>query len=281
MTLTNFEKQYIAPSTFYFARVEDTKDPNKMGRYRIRIYGIDSFDMEKKLVKTEHLPWARSINNFGLHKEVGFMKQYRINDIVVCTLLNNNRDTPLILGCIEAPDDFGKHDFKGITIRNDEKITLESIEPLKEEKPGDDDKEDKEEEEKKEDPKIATMEQTITSITHKVIEGDKKTSVMTQTIPNISQKVTEGDDKSSELVQTVSDIKMKFKGNKETTLTFKGDGKFSIKNDQGELIAILVDLVDAITKEKHIGNMGAPTQMDPVSLQTFMQLKQKLSSFKV
>lgn len=245
MILTDLEKEYLRPNIFYFAKIEDNQDPNKMGRYKIRIYGIDSFNEED--IKIEHLPWAKTINNFGLSKTIGLSRQYKINDIVVCVLLNNNRDTPLILGCIEAPEDYGDYDFKNVTIRNDESIILEVKPPINE---------DEEEESKQ----LVTTKQTIDEISNKIVEDE---------------------DKYSEIIQTSKDLNINFKGDSETTITFKGDGKIAVKNDTTELISLLVEILDAIIEEKHIGNMGALTQLDPNSIQKYNDLKEKLSSFKV
>jgi len=53
----------------------------------------------------------------------------------------------------------------------------------------------------------------------------------------------------------------------------------AFKNDTGELVSILVDLLDAMLKEKHIGNLGAPTALDPGSIAAYNEIKEKISSF--
>lgn len=56
---------------------------------------------------------------------------------------------------------------------------------------------------------------------------------------------------------------------------------FAVKNDNGELIAILLDLIDAILQEQHLGNLGAPTSLMPTSISKYQEIKSKLSTFKM
>lgn len=60
-------------------------------------------------------------------------------------------------------------------------------------------------------------------------------------------------------------------------LNFKG---IAISNGSDELITVLEELLDAIIGEKHLGNLGAPTQLDPGSIAKYNQIKQKITKFK-
>lgn len=60
-------------------------------------------------------------------------------------------------------------------------------------------------------------------------------------------------------------------------LNFKG---IAISNGSDELITVLEELLDAIIGEKHLGNLGAPTQLDPGSIAKYNQIKTKITKFK-
>lgn len=66
---------------------------------------------------------------------------------------------------------------------------------------------------------------------------------------------------------------------KSKKLTWETD-KVSFKNDQGELIDILCKLTDNMTKEQHIGNLGALTPLHPPIMQAYTEANTKLKSFK-
>lgn len=80
---------------------------------------------------------------------------------------------------------------------------------------------------------------------------------------------------------------LEIKVGEENTLTFGAENleiatkKLKVENEQGELISLLSDLIEAISTEIRIGNMGAPCEMEPSSKQKYMDLKTKLDSFKV
>lgn len=56
--------------------------------------------------------------------------------------------------------------------------------------------------------------------------------------------------------------------------------KISIKNENGELIDLLVQLINAMMEEQHLGNMGAPTSLMAASVQKYQEILQKLETFK-
>lgn len=93
-------KNYTQIPNFYIGVIEDSKDPLMMGRYRVRILGIDS--PSKELLPTEVLPWAKSVNNIGLISEIGMTRFFRQGTYVIIFLLNNDRQQPYILGSIEG-----------------------------------------------------------------------------------------------------------------------------------------------------------------------------------
>ena len=47
-----------------------------------------------------------------------------------------------------------------------------------------------------------------------------------------------------------------------------------------ELISVLEELLDALLQEQHVGNLGAPTSLQPASIQAYNQIKQKITKFK-
>lgn len=54
----SLEKNYTGEDGFYWFQgvVEDRKDPKKLGRVRVRVFGLHTDD--KRLIPTEELPWA-------------------------------------------------------------------------------------------------------------------------------------------------------------------------------------------------------------------------------
>lgn len=74
---------------------------------------------------------------------------------------------------------------------------------------------------------------------------------------------------SKDMVNVTSKDKME--------LNFKG---VKISCGTYELITVLEELLDAILAEKHIGNMGSPTQLDPGSMAKYQMIKQKITKFK-
>lgn len=73
----------------------------------------------------------------------------------------------------------------------------------------------------------------------------------------------------------------------QNTITITSNDKLSV-NFKGveiscgsyELITVLEELLDAIMDERHIGNLGSPTSMDPGSKALFNNIKSKISKFK-
>lgn len=55
--------------------------------------------------------------------------------------------------------------------------------------------------------------------------------------------------------------------------------KFAVSNGSDELIALLVELIDANITEKHIGNLGRPTVLDGSSKSKYSSIKSRLSKF--
>ena len=54
-----FSGQYFRNFQYFFGVVEDRQDPLKMGRVRIRAFGVHTEDRSK--IPTEDLPWATPI----------------------------------------------------------------------------------------------------------------------------------------------------------------------------------------------------------------------------
>lgn len=80
--------------------VEDNNDPDKIGRVRVRVYGVHSQD--KTLVKTEELPWSEVIgdNGFGLVAGVGLSSVLRVGTWVWVMLEMGDFNKPVVIGTI-------------------------------------------------------------------------------------------------------------------------------------------------------------------------------------
>jgi len=97
--------------------VEDNKDPDKIGRVRVRIFGIHTKNNENStkdfnFIKTEDLPWAEVMggNQFGLIGGVGISSILKQGTWVWVILDHNNPNKPIVLGTVigkntEAPKD--------------------------------------------------------------------------------------------------------------------------------------------------------------------------------
>ena len=98
-------------------------------------------------------------------------------------------------------------------------------------------------------------------------------------IKTIEKITTETKNKTETIEEEITEeMKTKNITAKENILVeFKG---IKLSNGSDELITLLVDLIDAMIEEKHIGNMGAPTQLDPGSIMKYTMIKQKLDKFK-
>lgn len=119
---------------------------------------------------------------------------------------------------------------------------------------------------------IDTSEGTLT-----VFDGNENmielNSVDNTITIDAKQKLSLKADSEIELITPLANIKTETGTSIETK-------SFSVKNDDGELIEILADLVQAIMDEQHIGNMGAPTAVHPASISKYNNLKSKIESFK-
>lgn len=65
----------------------------------------------------------------------------------------------------------------------------------------------------------------------------------------------------------------------------KGHMNFDFKtiamnNGTDELIAVLLELMESMLTEQHIGNLGAPTSLFPETQQKYQKIKEKLTKFK-
>lgn len=263
--MTDVEKKFIqTPPNFYYGVIEDNEDPLKQGRYRVRLLGVDS--MNKNLVPTDTLPWARSINSFGLISGIGLTRFYRKGTMVVCLLLNNNRMEVVILGSIEGAytpkdelkkagiecfqDPDGKYPIEGKSNYDETAYGKKEAIILK-----------------NETNEIALNDNDIT-VTRFNPEGTEPKTKVTMTENDIMIE-TLGDNPTSIKVDGASgNIEMKCK-------------KLKIENEEGaEIVTLLDQLVDHILAEVRIGNLGAPCAMDPGSMSNYQQLKQKIATIK-
>ena len=89
--------------------VEDNNDPLKIGRVRVRIFGVHSDKNEKsgakfEFVKTSELPWAEVMGGtgFGLVGGVGLSSVLHQGTWVWVMLENNEPNKPVVLGTIHG-----------------------------------------------------------------------------------------------------------------------------------------------------------------------------------
>lgn len=104
----------------YRGVIEDNKDPEFLGRYRVRIFGIVSGNKGGfETAKTEELPWAECIGStsFGLIGQTGVSSIMHQGTWVYCILQDDNPNFPIILGTVTGiakldQDGFGDPDGK-------------------------------------------------------------------------------------------------------------------------------------------------------------------------
>lgn len=91
----------------YRAVVEDNLDPDKLGRVRVRIFGIHTKNNEHSNeefnhIKTSDLPWAEIMGDtaFGLISGVGVSSVLRQGTWVWIVLDHDNSDRPIVIGTI-------------------------------------------------------------------------------------------------------------------------------------------------------------------------------------
>lgn len=91
--------------------VEDNQDPEKIGRVRVRIYGVHSFETDgDESVQTEHLPWAEIIGptTFGLNGNVGGSSVLLVGTWVWCFLEQEDPNRPIVMGVCTGGGDLSK-----------------------------------------------------------------------------------------------------------------------------------------------------------------------------
>lgn len=87
-------------SNFYFGVVEDRLDPEKMGRVKVRVYGLHSPNRSE--VPTAHLPWAVVMNPTTSASMTGIGETPHLIEgtWVVVMFTDSNHQDPIILGSI-------------------------------------------------------------------------------------------------------------------------------------------------------------------------------------
>lgn len=108
--MKNINDAYIGDQTRWFiGRVVDVNDPLQVGRYRVRVFGIHSQDVEE--VSIEDLPWAQALvpATEGGGSGIGAMPQIKNNSLVFGVFLDGKgSQVPLIIGSfitIEQPSE--------------------------------------------------------------------------------------------------------------------------------------------------------------------------------
>ena len=85
---------------FYFGLVEDTNDPDKLGRIRVRVGHVHPQD--HKLAETEDLPWAEVVRAFGSNPNQGEYHVPSVGSQVVVMFSQGDPLYPLCLGTING-----------------------------------------------------------------------------------------------------------------------------------------------------------------------------------
>jgi uncharacterized protein involved in type VI secretion and phage assembly len=98
------------------AVVEDNNDPEKIGRVKVRIYGMHTEKNENSgefsSISTSDLPWAEVMggNQFGLISGVGTSSVLRKGTWVWIVLEDENPNKPVVIGTLIGKND-GKTDY--------------------------------------------------------------------------------------------------------------------------------------------------------------------------
>lgn len=260
---------------FYYGVVEDNEDPLKQGRYRVRVIGVDNPDPET--LKTEDLPWARSLNTVGLISEIGLERTYRQGTYVVVVLLNEDRNTPLILGAIEGDKDpalegvfsdpEGKYPLKdgdnyikdySLPDKTSFRLMNESGQLLLDN--GLKIEVYKKEDERNQDGNFIRIEPNEAGIVLKQ-QDENVVKILGETI-EITHK---------------SGTKIEIDGDGNVNLKCK---KYKIENDTAEVITTLCDWIQELLQAQMIDGLGALTNWMPQHITKFNEISQKLNSFK-
>lgn len=110
------------PPVILFGEVVDTKDPDKLGRLRVRLKGL-----EKDLT----LPWIRVVLPYA-GSEYGFdFLPEKGDEVAVLRGAGNSPDAMVVLGAVHnaekkpvAPDADGKNDVKTLKTRSGHRVSL-------------------------------------------------------------------------------------------------------------------------------------------------------------
>lgn len=89
----------------YRGVIEDNKDPEQIGRYRVRIFGlVDGNKSGFESTKTEELPWAECIGStaFGLIGQTGVSSIMHQGTWVYVVLQDDDPNFPIILGTVSG-----------------------------------------------------------------------------------------------------------------------------------------------------------------------------------
>lgn len=89
----------------YRGVIEDNKDPEFLGRYRVRIFGIVNGNTDGfETAKTEELPWAECIGStaFGLIGQTGVSSIMHQGTWVYVVLQDDDPNFPIILGTVSG-----------------------------------------------------------------------------------------------------------------------------------------------------------------------------------
>ena len=110
-----------------------------------------------------------------------------------------------------------------------------------------------------------------------IFDGPNKTYTL-----NMKAKVMVNAD---EKIQHTSKEDYKVESEKTVNITSKDKLEINFKGGKiscgtYELFTVLEELLDALLNEKHIGNLGSPTQLDPSSMAKYQMIKQKITKFK-
>lgn len=111
-----------APPIILFGEVVDTKDPDKLGRVKVRLDGL-----EKELT----LPWLRVVLPYATNAAgFGFLPE-KGDMVAVLRGAGNHPDAMLVLGAVHdgkrgpaVPDPDGKNDLKQIKTRSGHRVAL-------------------------------------------------------------------------------------------------------------------------------------------------------------
>ena len=120
---------FIGENNFFIGVVEDRMDPKKLGRVKVRVFGLHTYD--KSLLPTADLPWAYkiqpstsgAITGIG-HAPVGVME----GTWVAVQFIDPDKQMPFVIGTLSGIPQSSNPELEQFTVEIQSQTTNETIE---------------------------------------------------------------------------------------------------------------------------------------------------------